>query len=85
MVLALENGFSGKISTDGEIQSERGIAPYKGPDFLDYISEHKAFLTVIVRHEFAALFEVGQEVTFYGPSKQIRTADQPKSGEGSGV
>jgi hypothetical protein len=63
--LVLEEDFTGRVYVNGIIESDRGSASYKGPEYMDRISEGKAWVAVVIKGESRSLFEVGQWVKFY--------------------
>ena len=56
--------FRGRLFAGGIVESDRGAAPYKGPDFVD-AKDRKPRLGVIVPDEARAFFEVGQWMRFF--------------------
>jgi hypothetical protein len=56
--------FKGKVFSGGVVESDRGAAPHKGPDFVD-ATNRKPRIGVLVRDEAGTLFEIGQWVRFY--------------------
>ena len=67
-VLVIRNGFRGTIRSNGVVESDRGAASYKGPEFLDGKDEtglRCAWLAVIVSDDAKELFAIGQSVRFY--------------------
>jgi hypothetical protein len=54
----------GKIFRDGIVQSDRGAAPYKGPDHARRINGPPT-LGVLIADNAKPLFEVGRTIRFY--------------------
>jgi hypothetical protein len=64
-VLVVEKGFRGTIHGNGIVKSDRGVATYTGPEYLDAIAEGKSWLAVIVDPSVKELFPRGQRVAFF--------------------
>jgi hypothetical protein len=61
--LLLKEGFRGNIHKNGIVESDRGSAPYTGPEFAD--SRTRSLLAVIVAEGLKETFVPGQKVRFY--------------------